>query len=243
MTDVRPDDAEILKQNYHQIKIEAIKGRDYDYIGWNNIDSREYKKSNGKIIKPHPLFGDKEIRKALTQAINRKEILEGYFGEFATLTETPISPIFKSFINKKLKSIPYNPEEAKKIFEKKGWKDSDGDGIIDKNGRPFKFKLSIATGKPHREFAATIVKRDLNKIGIDVEIESMETSLFFSKMYERELDAWIAGWTIPLDLDIESFWGSDLNKNFFNVCGFQNTEVDRIFYEIKTTQSENERLN
>lgn len=240
--EVRPEDAEVLKNNFPEIKIETIKGRDYDYIGWNNINQIVYKKSKGKIIKPHPLFGDKEIRYALTLAINRKEILEGYFGEFATLAETPISPIFKSYINYNLKPIPFNPEEAKKILEKKGWKDTNGDGIIDKNGQPFKFKLNIATGKPHREFAATIVKRDLKKIGIEVEIEVLETSVFFSKMFERELDAWIAGWTIPLDLDLEAFWGSNLEKNFFNVCSYQNPEIDKIFLDLKNVKSEKEKI-
>lgn len=242
LTDIRPEDVEILKRNYKQIIIERIEGRDYDYIGWNNIDHITLKRSDGKTIRPHPLFGEKEIRLALTLAINRKEILEGYFGEFAKLAEAPISPIFKKYFNEQLKHIPYDPKEAKKLFEKHGWRDTNGDGIIDKNGIPFKFKLTIATGKPQREFAATIVKRDLKKIGIYVEIETLETSLFFSKLFERNLDAWIAGWTIPLDLDLEPFWGSDLTKNFFNVAGYQNPEIDIIFSSLKEVKSENERI-
>lgn len=241
VTDVHPADAEILKKDFPRIKVEKITGRDYDYIGWNNIDYETYKKSNGKIIKPHPLFGKKEIRLALTMAINRKEILEGYFGEFAHLAETPISPIFKGFINEALKSIPYNPEEAKRLLAENGWKDTDGDNVLDKNGIPFKFKLTIASGKPHREFAAAIVKRDLAKAGIDVEIEVLETSLFFSNLFEKKLDAWIAGWTVPLDLDLESFWGSDLNKNFFNVCSYQNAEVDQVFRDFRKATSSAEK--
>ncbi len=243
MTDIRPEDAEILKNKFNYIRIEAITGRDYDYIGWNNLDNYALSKSKFKIIKPHPLFGDKEIRLALSMAINRQEILNGYFGEFANPAISPISPIFKNFLNLNLKPIPFNPLEAKKIFQKKGWKDTDGDGIIDKNGIPFRFKLTIPSGKPHREFAATIVKNDLKKIGIDVEIERLENSLFFSNLFERKLDAWIAGWTIPLDLDLEGFWGSDLNKNFFNVCGYQNPEVDKIFEQLKKANSFEEKRN
>ncbi len=241
VTDIHPADAEILKKEFPQIKVEKIMGRDYDYIGWNNIDNETYKKSNGKIVKPHPLFGNKEIRHALTLAINRKEILEGYFGEFAHLAESPISPIFKGFFNEALKPIQYNPEEAKKLLAKYGWRDTDGDKILDKAGLPFKFKLTIASGKPHREFAATIIKSDLAKIGIDVEIEMLETSLFFSNLFEKKLDAWIAGWTIPLDLDLEAFWGSDLKKNFFNVCSYQNVEVDQVFNDLRKTKSLEEK--
>ncbi len=241
MTDIRPEDAIDIKNKFNNLRIERIRGRDYDYIGWNNIDHKLYHQSKGKLIKPHPLFGDREIRRALSMAINRKEILEGYFGEFASIAETPISPIFKEYFNANLKSFSYDPEEAKRIFENNGWKDSDHDGILDKNGIQFKFKLSIATGRPQREFAATIIKRDLEKIGIKVEIEILETAIFFSRMYERKLDAWIAGWTVPLDLDLEPFWGSDLNKNYFNVIGFQNKKVDMIFRELKMAKTIEER--
>jgi peptide/nickel transport system substrate-binding protein len=243
MTDIRPEDAEVLKKNFQHIVIDKIKGREYDYIGWNNINQKVFEKSKGRKIEPHPLFGNREIRLALTMAINREEILEGYFGEFATPAVSPISPIFKEYFNDKLKPIPYNPDEAKRILEKNGWRDSDNDGIIDKNGIPFKFKLTIATGRPHREFAAIIIKRDLKKIGIDVEIENLETSLFFSNLFERKLDAWIAGWTVPLDLDLEGFWGSDLDKNFFNVCGYQNREVDKIFRDFKKAQTVEDKKN
>jgi len=241
ITDVHPVDAEILKKDFPKIKVETISGRDYDYIGWNNIDHELFRKSSGKIIKPHPLFGNREVRLALTMAINRKEIIEGYFGEFAHLAESPISPIFKRFLDTSLKAIQYNPEEAKRILHQNGWKDTDGDKILDKDGKPFKFKLTIASGKPHREFAATIIKKDLAKIGINVEIEMLETSLFFNNLFQKKLDAWIAGWTIPLDLDLEPFWGSDLNKNIFNVCSYRNSEVDLIFSELRKEKSLEEK--
>lgn len=241
LTDICPEDAELLKSQSDKIEIKSIKGRDYDYIGWNNIDIQKFTESNHLIIQPHPLFWNKEIRRALTLAINRKEILDGYFGKYASLAESPISPIFKEFINDRLKTTPYDPEEAKRILEKNGWQDRDGDGIIDKDGTSFKFKLSISAGKPHREFAATMIKNYLKKIGIDVEIEILENSLFFSKMFERKLDAWIAGWTIPLDLDLEPFWGSDLEQNFFNVIGYQDKTIDKFFSELKRAKTTEEK--
>jgi peptide/nickel transport system substrate-binding protein len=243
VTDVNPADAEILKRDFSNIKVETIAGRDYDYIGWSNIDHNLYRKSNGKIIQPHPLFGKKEFRLAISMAINRKEIIDGYFGEFAELAESPISPIFGEFLNTSLETLEYNPEEAKKFLARNGWQDSDGDRILDKDGKPFRFKLTLASGKPHREFTATIIKKNLAKIGIDVEIEILETSLFFNNLFEKKLDAWIAGWTVPLNLDLEAFWGSDLNKNFFNVCSYQNPEVDKIFLKLRETKSIEEKRN
>lgn len=238
---IRPDDAELLAKRFENITISSISGRDYDYIGWNNIDGETFSKTKGKVIKPHPIFGYKKIRTALTLAINRHEIMEGYFNNFAILAETQISPIFKNFINNELGHFPFNPDSAKKILIEEGWIDHDGDNIIDKNGIPFKIKLSIASGKPHREFAASIVKNYLEKIGISVQIVVLETAVFFQNLFERKLDAWIAGWTIPLYLDLQAFWGSNLKVNIFNVSGYQNSEIDKIFLELKHAKSFNER--
>jgi len=239
MTDIRPDDARQLEEKYRNIKVEKISGRDYDYIGWNNIDIDSYHQK--RMIAPHPLFGSKRVRQALTLAINRAELLESYFGRYATPAENPISPIFKIVEHTSFYQYEYDPARAKELLALEGWKDTDNDKILDKNGMPFKFKLSIASGKPHREFSATMIKNYLNKIGIDVEIETLEPAVFFSKMFERKLDAWIAGWTVPLDLDLTPFWSSDLDKNPFNVVGFRNFEIDQIFTELKRVKSPSDK--
>lgn len=241
VTDIRPEDAKQIETNFQNIKIDRISGRDYDYIGWNNIEINIFQKSGGKIINAHPLFGSKKVRQALTYAINRIELLENYFGKFAILAENPISPIFKILNHDETIKLEYNPQKAKQLLTEEGWQDTDNDKILDKNGIPFKFKLSIASGKPHREFSATLIKNYLSQVGIIAEIEVLEPSVFFSKMFERKLDAWIAGWTVPLKLDLAPFWSSALDKNPFNVVGFRNFEVDKILMELPNLHSYPER--
>ncbi|MBU2445263.1 MAG: hypothetical protein KJ666_06775 [Bacteroidetes bacterium] len=232
---LRPEDAQALKENFKNLRVETIFGRDYDYIGWNSIDHALYLKSNGKNIKPHNLFGSVKVRQALTYAINRKEILEGFFGEFGNIAVTPISSIFKTKSNTDLLPYEYNPNKAKELLADEGWKDTNSDKILDKNGTQFKFKLMIPAGKPQREYAATIIKNNLQALGIEIEIEIVEPSVFFESMFTKKYDAWIAGWTIPLDLDFEGFWSSDLNNSFFNVTSYQNKELDEIFAQLKQT--------
>ena len=72
---IKPVDVEDLQQQKN-IKIELQKGRSYDYVGWNNLDPESY--NNNKKIKPNKLFGNSNIRKALTYAINRKVILQEF---------------------------------------------------------------------------------------------------------------------------------------------------------------------
>ena len=228
-----------LKKNDH-IKIVARRGRDYDYIGWNNIDPELYSKS--KAINPNKFFGSSNVRKALSYAINSEEILKEYLQGFGQLSFGPVSPIFKNYYNPKLKPYEYNPSKAKEILASEGWLDRNQNGIIEKSKLEFSFKLFIGSGNPRRTFAATVVKNDLKAVGIDVTIESMEMSAFINKLFEHELDAFMAGWTIPLPIDLQPFWHSDFNRSPFNLSGFSNTEVDKILNALEVEKSREKKV-
>src|SRR3989304_6286266 len=228
-----------LKKN-DQIIIVARTGRDYDYIGWNNIDPELYSKS--KTINPNKFFGSSNVRKALSYAINSEEILKEYLQGFGQLSFGPVSPIFKNYYNPKLKSYEYSPSKAKEILASEGWLDRNQNGIIEKNNLEFSFKLFIGSGNARRTYAATVVKNDLKAVGIDVTIETMEMSAFINKLFEHELDAFMAGWTIPLPIDLQPFWHSDFNRSPFNLSGFSNTEVDKILNALEVEKSREKKV-
>ena len=167
-----------------------IKGREYDYIGWNNIDPVKYAKEKKKV--PNPLFGNANIRKALTYALNRDEVINNYLNNSGEKAVGPIAPIFKSIFDSTLVPYEYNPEKAKEIFASEGWHPSKSDGILEKNGKKFSFNLYMATGNPRREFAMTVFKNNLRAVGVDVQIERMEMSSFFNKLFAKQFDAWIS---------------------------------------------------
>jgi peptide/nickel transport system substrate-binding protein len=220
---------ELKKQDY--IQIVARIGRDYDYIGWNNIDPALY--SQSKAINPNKFFGSVNVRKALSYAINKEEILKEYLQGYGELSFGPVSPIFKLYYNERLKPYEFNPGKAKEILTSEGWIDSNQDGVIEKNNINFSFKLYIASGNPRREYAATVVKNNLKAVGIDVSIETMEMSAFINKLFERELDAFMAGWTIPIPLDVQPYWHSYFERSPFNLVGFSNVEVDKILDQLE----------
>ncbi len=168
--EIKPIDVEDLNK-YDKIKIEFQKGRSYDYVGWNNIDPDIYNKT--KKIVPNKLFGNANVRKALTYGINRKTILEEFLANYGEAAVGPIAPIFKNSINESLKPYPFDPEKAKEILEQEGWKDSNLNGTIDKNGKEFSFTLAIPGGNPLRNFTATMIKDNLKSMGIDVTVQTV----------------------------------------------------------------------
>ena len=230
LDDVRPEDLESLRKSENLVTV-ITKGRSYDYVGWSNIDQKLWNEK--KIVKPHKLFGNANVRKALTLAINRKLIIDEFLNGSAEIALGPVSPIFKKFINKDIAPLEFNPEKAKSILEKEGWIDRNGNGIIDKNGVEFTFTLFIPGNNPRRQYTANIIKENLKDVGIEISIEKQEPNIFFNNMFGKKLESWIAGWVVPIPIDLKPYWFSDFETYFANCVGYGNKTVDKFLLELE----------
>jgi peptide/nickel transport system substrate-binding protein len=231
---ISPDDIPSLKTNYPNINLIPLIGSYYDCVSWSNIDGKYYSKT--KKIRPHPLFGDKSVRKALTMAIDRNEIIQAFLGSYGQLCSSPVSPIFKWAFNSNVKPYPFDRNESKRILDSLGWKDINGDGILEKDGISFKFTLYLDIGNKRREFAANIIKDNLKKIGIDANIEKMEWNVLQDNIVKRKPDAFICSISIASDLNLSDFWSSDLEKAALNDPGYQNIRVDELISLINNAK-------
>ncbi len=238
MEDLKPEDAALVADDPN-LRIETVKGREYDYIGWNNIDPQKLKE-NGEVV-PHPLFGSSNTRIALSMAINRKEVLETYLNNFGSMAKGPVAPIFKGAVNPDLKPYPFDPDSAKKLLRAEGWADSDNNGTLDKDGIEFEFTLNIAGGNPRREYAATIYQNNLKNIGIDVSIEKIELGTFIDNLYAKSFDAWMIGWFVPIPIQLKPYWYSDTELAPLNFASYNNSQADELMNKLETEQNEKER--
>ncbi|VAX21790.1 Oligopeptide ABC transporter, periplasmic oligopeptide-binding protein OppA (TC 3.A.1.5.1) [hydrothermal vent metagenome] len=234
MEDIQTDDIEKLKSNGN-IKVIPISGRDFDYIAWNNIDPKKYSK-NGSITK-NIFFGSANVRKALTHALNREAVINEYLSGYGQLSVGPVSPIFKNIFDDSLIPYDYNSAAAKKLLSDEGWKDSNGDGTIDKNGVEFAFTLHIPSGNPRRDFAASLFKNNLLAVGIDVTIEQNELGTFIDNLFAKQYDAWMAAWVVPIPINLRISWYSELEETPLNFASYQNKEVDKLLDNIQDGSS------
>ena len=235
MVGIRPEDTEELIK-HPNIGIINLSASNYEYICWSNIDGGYYNMT-GKI-RPHPLFGNKNVRRALTMAIDRNEIIQTCLGNYGQPCNSPISPIFKNEYNSALPPINYDHIVASSLLANEGWSDHNRNGIIDKDGIEFSFTLYINSGNPRREYVANMIKTYLQKIGIEVKLEKLEWNTFETKTMNRELDAFITGLSVSIDLDQYNFWYSDLSKAQMNDPGFQNQRVDYLIDKIYISNRE-----
>ncbi|MCF8259447.1 MAG: hypothetical protein K9J12_01620 [Melioribacteraceae bacterium] len=222
MEDLRPDDLSFIDDSV--IELNSIKGREYDYIGFNHDD---------EAGNPHPLFSDAEVRIAITQLNDRELIVDEYLNGFGEPAISPISEIFASVYDSNLKPYPFGIEAAVTRLNKAGWKDSNQNGILDKNGSELSFDLLIPTGNPRREYVATLFKNNAQKAGIKVNLVPQDLGALIEMLQTGKADAWIAGWSIALPVELTMFWSSNPDRGFLNFQNYANPEMDVLLDRIE----------
>ncbi|NTV46114.1 MAG: ABC transporter substrate-binding protein [Chlorobiales bacterium] len=237
---INPKDVAGVLQGNPTIAIRPVQNRSFDSIVWLNIDGEAYREKGE--IKPNFFFGDKRVRQAMTYAINREAIVDGFMGaEHATIVNTSISPAYTSVIDTTLDPYAYNPEKARELLKACGW-NAGPDGILQKDGRKFSFTLVAPTGNARRNYAATIIQQNLKDLGIECKLEFAETVVFVKNQNEYRYDAALSGLsaeTLPFQLII---WGSDFTKSTFNSSAFQNKRLDEVIAQLGTSLPKDETL-
>jgi peptide/nickel transport system substrate-binding protein len=234
---LRPEDALRLAAN-PALQVTSIAGRDYDFLGWNNIDPERFASSGGRTIVSHRLFGSARTRTALTMAIDRRELVAAYLAGHGSVAIGGISPLFRWAYNDTIVPIPFDPEGARTLLAADGWKDADGDGVLERQGTRFSFTLKFPSGNQLRNSVATAVQRQLARVGVEMKVEQVERGTFWEDVTARKYDAWLAGFSVPLQMQLDDLWGSDLAKYPFNLTGFRNGRVDRILAQARDLPAE-----
>ncbi len=182
------------------------------------------------------LFKEKKVRQALSHAVNKKEIIDGILLGLGNICTGPF-PEQSWAYNPNVRRYEYNPGKAKMLLEECGWVDSDNDGILDKNGKPFKFTIMTNHGNKERELSASIIQSNLKKVGIKVSIRIIEWSAFLEEyIHPKKFEAVIIGWSLSRDPDCYSIWhSSQIKERQYNFVSYNNPEVDSLLVEGRET--------
>lgn len=189
-----------------------------------------------------PLFKDKRVRQAITYAINKQEIIDGVLLGLGQIATGPYKPGTWAY-NPHVKRYPYNPDKSRTLLAEAGWTDTDGDGILDKDGKPFSFTIITNQGNDLRAKTAEILQQRLKAVGITIKIRIIEWATFLKEFVNiGNFDALILGMGIGQDPDIYDTWHSSKTKpGELNLTYFQNEEVDRLIEEGRHTFDQEKR--
>lgn len=121
------------------------------------------------------ILADEKVREAINKAVDRntmvKELLAGV-GKPAT---SIVSPDFAFASSISGSEYTYEPEIAKGILKDDGWSDSNGDGILEKDGKKLELNFVVPKGEANAESMSVFIQSELKKIGIDVIINTLES--------------------------------------------------------------------
>lgn len=174
----------------------------------------------------HPLLSDTVIRRALTYATNRQRILEEVLVRGAgVLAQGPIHPSFE--FKGGDTGFDYRPREAREMLRMQGWGDSDGDGFLDREGRPLRFELLFPRGQTSAEKTVRVVKLNLNHIGIQVVPVPVTQKELVQRLGVGSYDAALFVQDFePTADDLYAVFHSE-SIGLGNMLGYRNRQVDR----------------
>src|SRR5881628_4106798 len=122
---VTPDNVERAKAA-QQLAIYTYRGNVYTFLSFNQ-------RAPGDTSKPHPIFADRDVRRALTMAVDRASLVKSTLGDYGQVPPGPISALVGIW-DPDVRQLPYDTAQAARLLNLHGWRDHDGDGIRDKDG-------------------------------------------------------------------------------------------------------------
>jgi peptide/nickel transport system substrate-binding protein len=184
----------------------------------------------------NPMFADIRVRQAISYAIDKQEIIDIVLLGLGEVATGPYKPGTWQY-NGNVQRYDYDPKKAKELLAEAGWKDTNGDGILDKGGVPFSFTIVTNQGNELRAKSAELIQNKLAGVGIKVNIRIVEWAAFLSEFIEpKNFEAVILGWNILQDPDLYDVWhSSKIGPNELNHISYKNAEVDRLLEQGRRT--------
>ncbi len=189
-----------------------------------------------------PRFADRRVRQAFAHAINKRELIEGVRLGLAREATGPYKPGTWQY-NPNVHLYPYDPAKARALLASAGWTETNADGILLKNGQPFKFDILSAQGSDEGRKVAEIIQASLKDIGVQVEIRVIEwAALLKEYIKKRNFEAVILAWGITPDPDQYDIWhSSKTSPDELNRIGYANPEADDLLEKGRSTCVEADR--
>ncbi|HKP55495.1 MAG TPA: peptide-binding protein [Polyangiales bacterium] len=224
-------------------ELDMVRGLKSDQ--WRNMDSPVFRKEwNRSRFTPNsyawvgwnearPMFADKRARLALTMLIDRPGMIEKLMYGLPSPTECHFYAATGQ-CDPAVKQPPYDPQAAMRLLDEVGWKDTDGDGVRDKDGKPFQFVFMLPSGAEEAARWAAKAKEDMARAGVTMDIQRVEWSAFSKRLVEHNFDACTLLWgsSGPYD-DPTQIWHSSSSKGGSNFISYKNAEVDKLIEQAR----------
>jgi len=218
---LRPENLRELAR-HPSLRAIILPGMDYAFLRFNLRDPTNK-------ARPHPLFGNRDLRRAITMAVNRGTLVRSVLDTFALV---PVGPTVRAYptTDPTGAQLPFDSARASRLLDSLGWVRRGADGMRAKNGRELAFTLIIPTSSQTRLRMGPLLQEQLRRMGIQVQLEQLETSTEGDREARGAFDAALGSWIMASSPDgMREAWGSQgIGKNGVNYGSYSNPRFDAL---------------
>jgi peptide/nickel transport system substrate-binding protein len=200
----------------------------YQFLGFNFTNPKD-------SMQPHPIFSDAAVRRALVLATDRDRLTRSIFD---TLGRTSVGPAPRALLTDTTNFTrpSFSTEKATALLDSAGWRDTDNDGIRDRNGVKLSFEVIAPNSSMPRQRAATQLMEQYRRIGVELKPLTLQGSAMGERLKARDFDAWMGGWQpTPGLLGVPGTWSTGGNQN---IQHYSNAQFDAAIKEALSTFDE-----
>ena len=219
---LRADNIAEVEKNPN-LKLVPYPSMQYAFMSFN---LREPKNRN----RPHGIFAQREMRRALTMAIDRRKMVENVFGRLAVPAIGPV-PRATPTADTTITQIPFDVEASKRLLDSLGWKDADGDGIREKGARKLEFGMLVPSSSKPRVNMSVLLQEAFRQVGAKVNLETLEYTTVGARLDARDFETTLGVYGVdPSPGGIRQTWGTagSRARDGSNVGSYENRVFDAI---------------
>lgn len=233
---------------YEELETEAVHRGYIQRVHFNNIWPRN---SLGIYLNcSYPMLRSRKLRQGIAYALNVQEVIETVFrGDYSR--SGPFFEGFGEYSDGSIRALPYSPQRARDCFAAAGFRHEGSDGILH-NDRGERLQLVVSSRvDPLFSTCMSLLREDAARCGLDLRFETMDDTVFYTKVMNKQVQASIFSWGFspplpnPAPLFLSSYACSrdgSVVRGTSNITATCSPELDRAILSCLKAKTQQEAV-